>query len=118
MSKTDRIARLCKRAKSEKIVALLNDKDPETRQAAIQALGTLCDDKASNALIALLRSPDTETRIGAVKALGVMAAKERKEPQSKTHLQYLKSTEKDEQVIQAINETLAVISKISRSGNA
>ena len=118
MSKTDKIEKLVKRAKSEKIIAFMNDKDPEVRKAAIAALGKLSDDKAVNTLIDLLRSSDPDTRIDAVKALGDMALRERKEPQSKTHLQYLRNTEKDERVLAAISDTLTIISNISRSGNA
>ncbi|NLM78578.1 MAG: HEAT repeat domain-containing protein [Ruminococcaceae bacterium] len=111
MGKLEKIEKLITKGKSDKIIALTNDKKPEVHLAAIAALGKIGDDNALNTLVVLLRDTAADKRVAAVKALGKIASSDTRNSAAKTHLQYLKNSEKDAQVIQALEETLTLISQ-------
>lgn len=93
-----------KKCNSQKIIPSLDNRNPEVRIAAIQALAQICDDHAMNALIGMLNHNDQPTRLAAIKALGSSGKQS-----SKSHLQHLLAVEKDESVKTAIREALAAI---------
>ena len=111
MSKIDKIPKLVDKRKSDKLVAMLRDKSAAVRVAAIDGLGKIGDETAMNTLVVLLRDPSVELRAAAVKALGLLAVRDTRNTAAKSHLQYLKTSEKDETVVQALEETMTKISQ-------
>jgi HEAT repeat protein len=111
MGKIDKIDKLVAKRKSDKIVAMIHDKDAEVREAAIGALGKIGDENSMNTLVTLLRDPIAGNRAATVKALGLLAVRDTRNTAAKSHLQYLKTSEKDPLVIQALEETMTKISK-------
>jgi HEAT repeat protein len=110
MSKLEKISKLVQKGKSEKLAALAGNKDPEVRQAAIHALGEIGDERSLNTLVVLIRSDDANDRAEAVRALGELAIRDSRNTAAKTHLQYLKTNEKEPAVIKALEETMNKIS--------
>lgn len=90
--------------KSAKVLALLNNKSPEIRIKAIQALGKIGDEASVNTLIPLLSSPDKDMRLEAIKSVGFM-----QNQTIKSHLQHIIQTETDETVKKTIRESIARI---------
>lgn len=110
MSKLDKIQKLVQKGKSDKLVALTGNKDPEVRQAAIRALGEIGDEQSLNTLVVLIRSDNPDDRAEAVRSLGELAIKDSRNTAAKTHLQHLKTNEKEPVVIKALEETMNKIS--------
>ncbi len=110
MGKVEKIAKLAAKGKTDKVVAMLKNKDAAVRQAAIAGLGQIGDDNSLNTLVVLLRDPDAEIRKGAIKALGALSTTDTRSSTAKTHLHHLKTNEKDPGVIQVLEETFALIS--------
>lgn len=104
-SKLNKIPKLVEKNKAEKLEALLKSKDMEVVLAAIDGLGQCTGDTAFNALVPLILSPDPQVRVHAVKALGVMGL-----PKSRTFLLHRKESEKEPEVLSAIEEALKKIS--------
>ena len=107
MSKTDKIEKLAAKKNSQKIIQMVNDKDPEIRLAAIHGLGLIGDEASQNTLQDLLRNQDADVRLAAVKSLGAIAILNGRDVNSKSHLQHLKLIEKDERVKKAIDEAVS-----------
>ena len=102
--KTTRIDKYAKKRNSTKIVAMINDSNPEIRIQAIKALGAIGDDTAINALINHLSDSDPITRLEVIKTMGTM------ENQTiKTHLQHLIQVETDEDIKQVIRDSITEI---------
>ena len=110
MGKIEKIEKLVTKGKSEKVVALVRDKDAAVREAAIGALGKIGDENAMNNLVVLIRDSNPGNRAAAVRALGLLAVRDTRNTAAKSHLQYLKTNEKDPLVIQALEETMTKIS--------
>lgn len=68
-SKLDTIEKLAKKGNADKLKTMVNDKKPEVRLAAIDALGQCQGEVAFNVLTTLINTPDAETRIHVVRAL-------------------------------------------------
>ena len=78
---------------------MVNDKKPEVRLAAIDALGRCSDEVAFNTLTTLINAPDAETRIHVVRALAAT-----KQPKVRAFLEHRKELETDEKVKAVIAE--------------
>ena len=113
MAKQKRIAKFVAKGKTDKVISLLKNKDIAVKQAAIAALGEIGDDNCLNTLVVLLRDPDAAIRQSAVRALGTFSTSDTRSSTAKTHLHHLKTNEKAPDVIQALEETFALISSNS-----
>ena len=67
-------------------------------------------ENAMNNLVVLIRDSNPGNRAAAVRALGLLAVRDTRNTAAKSHLQYLKTNEKDPLVIQAREETMTKIS--------
>ncbi len=74
-NKLDTIEKLAQKGKADKLKNMVNDKKPEVRLAAIDALGRCSDEVAFNTLTTLINTPDAETRIHVVRALAATKQK-------------------------------------------
>lgn len=98
-SKLDKIEKYAQKGNAEKLKAMVNDKKPEVRLAAIDALGRCTDEVAFNTLTTLINAPDAETRIHVVRALAAT-----KQPKVRAFLEHREDLEKDEKVKAVIAE--------------
>ena len=98
-SKLDTIEKLAQKGNAEKLKGMVNDKKPEVRLAAIDALGRCSDEVAFNTLTTLINAPDAETRIHVVRALAAT-----KQPKVRAFLEHRKELETDEKVKAVIAE--------------
>ena len=104
-NKISKIGKMIEKNQVEKLESLLKDKNMDVVLAAIDGLGQCTGDTAFNALVPLILSPDAQVRTHAVKALGVMGL-----PKARTFLLHQKASEKDKDVLAAIEEALKKIS--------
>ncbi|MCD7842738.1 MAG: HEAT repeat domain-containing protein [Lachnospiraceae bacterium] len=105
MGKIDKVAKLVEKGKTDKLIALAQDKDKEVRLAAIEGLGQVPQTEDSqNVLIRMEEDPDPEIRKAIIKTLGLSG-----DSYVITHLRLSLSHEKDESVVAAIREALAKI---------
>lgn len=98
-SKLDKIEKYAQKGNAEKLKTMVNDKKPEVRLAAIDALGHCTDEVAFNTLTTLINTPDAETRIHVVRALAAT-----KQPKVRAFLEHREDLEKDEKVKAVIAE--------------
>ena len=98
-SKLSTIEKLAQKGNAEKLKGMVNDKKPEVRLAAIDALGRCSDEVAFNTLTTLINTPDAETRIHVVRALAAT-----KQPKVRAFLEHRKELETDEKVKAVIAE--------------
>lgn len=104
-SKLGKIDGMVKKNQAEKLEKMLQDKNMDVVLAAIDGLGRCTGDTAFNALVPLILSPDASVRTHAVQALGTMGL-----PKARTFLLHQKASEKDKDVLAAIEEALKKIS--------
>jgi len=104
-SKLSKIPKMAEKNQAEKLTALLNDKDENVVYAAIEALGSCTGDVAFNSLVPLVRNENAQVRIKAATALGKMGL-----PKARTFLLHQRDEEKDQAVMNAINDALTHIS--------
>ena len=99
-----KIEKLAQKQNAEKLIEFVHDKHPQTRLAAIDALGQCKDEAAYNALIALVHDPDAGVRAHTILALKVMG-----DPKARVHIEHQKTLEKDADVLAAIHEALQTL---------
>jgi len=104
--KIKKIDSYVKKGKSVKIVPLLMDKKQDVRLQAIKALGSIGDDTSVNNLIILLTDPDAVVRKQVATSMGDIG-----KDVCKTHLQSRVKIEQDENVLNAIHDSIMRISK-------
>ena len=68
-AKKEKLEKLAAKGKADKIIKMVNNKDPEVVQDAIAALGKCGGEDAINALTGLCQSQDKASKIAAIKAL-------------------------------------------------
>ena len=105
-AKKEKLEKLAAKGKADKIIKLVNSKDPEVAKDAIAALGKCGGEDAINALTGLSQSPDKDTRIAAIKALADCGG-----TYSVTLIGNDFIREQDPELKQAMSETLDTIRK-------
>lgn len=100
----DKISKMAEKKQSAKLAKLVEDKHPETRLAAIDALGRCGDDEAYNALVPLVHAPDVTTRVHAIRALAQTG-----NAHARVHIEHQAQTERDPQVLEAIKAALKAL---------
>lgn len=103
-NKLHKISKLEAKGETEKLVPFLDDKKPDVRMAAIDALGKCSGDTAFNAIVPLIHNPAADVRIHAADALGHM-----NQSRSRPFLEHQLAQESDKSVIKAIDAALASI---------
>jgi HEAT repeat protein len=103
-----RIDKFVQKRHSKSILPLLNDRRPEVRNKALQALAKIADDTSINTLINMLSDKDPAIRKIVADNMGSMTSQT-----VKSHLQHQILVEKDEGVMKAIKDALAKMPRIS-----
>ena len=99
-----KIEKLAQKKNTEKLIEFVHNKHPETRLAAIDALGQCKNEAAYNALVALVHDSDA-----AVRTHTILALKNLGDPKARVHIEHQKTLEKDDNVLAAIHEALQVL---------
>lgn len=102
MGKIDKVNKLVEKGKTEKIVALVHDKDKEVRLAAIEGLRSVPETEDSvNALVAMINDTDTEIRREVIISLGYT-----QDSYVETQLRHRLTAENDDSIKEVIRESL------------
>ncbi|MCD8131856.1 MAG: HEAT repeat domain-containing protein [Lachnospiraceae bacterium] len=102
MAKIDKVNKLVEKGKTDKLLALVYDKDKEVRLAAIKGLRSVPETEDSvNTLVAMINDTDTEIRKEVIISLGYT-----QDSYVETQLRHRLVAENDDSVKAAIRESL------------